>query len=179
MCRESRTQRKLRLHPKEVAKSGDEKNAGQTSEASSDGKQETGEQNTTQSGETSDAAQTASENASGKQGTDQNTDTKSDQSANQNTDTKADQGTTQNTDEKADQSTKKNTDQSQGNQSQNTQSQQTSAQDVRHYTVKKGDSLMSISKAIYHDTSMIDKICSMNQIENMDMIYEGQDLILP
>ena len=158
--------------PKEVAKSGDEKNAGQTSEASSDGKQETGEQNTTQSGETSDAAQTASENASGKQGTDQNTDTKSDQSANQNTDTKADQGTTQNTDEKADQSTKKNTDQ-------NTQSQQTSAQDVRHYTVKKGDSLMSISKAIYHDTSMIDKICSMNQIENMDMIYEGQDLILP
>ena len=165
--------------PKEVAKSGDEKNAGQTSEASSDGKQETGEQNTTQSGETSDAAQTASENASGKQGTDQNTDTKSDQSANQNTDTKADQGTTQNTDEKADQSTKKNTDQSQGNQSQNTQSQQTSAQDMRHYTVKKGDSLMSISKAIYHDTSMIDKICSMNQIENMDMIYEGQDLILP
>ena len=165
--------------PKEVAKSGDEKTAGQTSEASSDGKQETGEQNTTQSGETSDAAQTASENASGKQGTDQNTDTKSDQSANQNTDTKADQGTTQNTDEKADQSTKKNTDQSQGNQSQNTQSQQTSAQDVRHYTVKKGDSLMSISKAIYHDTSMIDKICSMNQIENMDMIYEGQDLILP
>ena len=165
--------------PKEVAKSGDEKNAGQTSEASSDGKQETGEQNTTQSGETRDAAQTASENASGKQGTDQNTDTKSDQSANQNTDTKADQGTTQNTDEKADQSTKKNTDQSQGNQSQNTQSQQTSAQDMRHYTVKKGDSLMSISKAIYHDTSMIDKICSMNQIENMDMIYEGQDLILP
>ena len=137
--------------PKEVAKSGDEKTAGQTSEASSDGKQ----------------------------GTDQNTDAKSDQSANQNTDTKADQGTTQNTDVKADQSTKKNTDQSQGNQSQNTQSQQTSAQDVRHYTVKKGDSLMSISKAIYHDTSMIDKICSMNQIENMDMIYEGQDLILP
>ena len=44
---------------------------------------------------------------------------------------------------------------------------------------EKGDSLMSISKAIYHDTSMIDKICSMNQIENMDMIYEGQDLILP
>ena len=38
---------------------------------------------------------------------------------------------------------------------------------------------MSISKEIYHNTTMIDEICSVNQIENMDMIYEGQDLILP
>ena len=159
---------------KETAKAGDEKTNGQSSEASSDGKKETGEQNTAQSGETTDAAQTASENTSGNQDADQNTDTQADQSTNQNVDTKTDQGTTQNTDAQAGQNQE-----NQGAQGQDTQSQQTSAQDVRHYTVKKGDSLMSISKAIYHDTSMIDKICSMNQIENMDMIYEGQDLILP
>lgn len=170
---------------KEAAKAEGEKATGQTADESADAKQESGEQNTAQSGETTDAAQTASENASGKQGADQNTDTKSNQSANQNTGTKSDQSANQNADTKAGQGTTQNTDakadQSQGNQgqSQNTQSQQTSAQNVRHYTVKKGDSLMSISKAIYHDTSMIDKICSMNQIENMDMIYEGQDLILP
>lgn len=163
---------------KEAAKAGNEKTTGQTADESADTKQSTGEQNAAQSGETTDAAQTAPENASGKQGTGQNTDTKSEQSADQNTDTKSDQGATQNTDVNADQSTKKNVD-TNTEQSQDAQSQQASAQDVRHYTVKKGDSLMSISKAIYHDTSMIDKICSMNQIENMDMIYEGQDLILP
>lgn len=159
---------------KEAAKAGDEKTTGQTADESTDGKQSMDEQNTAQSGENGDAAQTTSENALRKQGTDQNTDTKSDQSTNQNTDTKADQGTIQNTDTKAGQNQE-----NQGAQSQDTQSQQTSAQGARHYTVKKGDSLMSISKAIYHDTSMIDKICSVNQIENMDMIYEGQDLILP
>jgi len=159
---------------KEAAKAGDEKTTEQTADESTDGKQSMDGQNTAQSGENGDAAQTTSENVSRKQGTDQNTDTNSDQSANQNTDTKADQSTTQNTDTKAGQNQE-----NQGAQNQDTQSQQTSAQDVRHYTVKKGDSLMSISKAIYHDTSMIDKICSMNQIENMDMIYEGQDLILP
>ena len=159
---------------KEAAKAGDEKTTEKTADESTDGKQSMDGQNTAQSGENGDAAQTTSENVSRKQGTDQNTDTNSDQSANQNTDTKADQNTTQNTDTKAGQNQE-----NQGAQNQDTQSQQTSAQDVRHYTVKKGDSLMSISKAIYHDTSMIDKICSMNQIENMDMIYEGQDLILP
>lgn len=32
---------------------------------------------------------------------------------------------------------------------------------------------MSISKAVYHTTAMIPEICNANQIENMDMIYEG------
>ena len=50
---------------------------------------------------------------------------------------------------------------------------------ARYYTVKKGDSLMSISKAVYHTTAMIPEICNANQIENMDMIYEGQQLLLP
>ena len=50
---------------------------------------------------------------------------------------------------------------------------------ARYYTVKKGDSLMSISEAVYHTTAMIPEICNANQIENMDMIYEGQQLLLP
>jgi len=49
----------------------------------------------------------------------------------------------------------------------------------RYYTVKKGDSLMSISKAVYHTTQKVQDICNANQIENMDMIYEGQRLLLP
>ena len=48
-----------------------------------------------------------------------------------------------------------------------------------YYTVKKGDSLVSISKALYNTTSKIKEICSLNNIENMDMIYEGQKLLLP
>mgnify|MGYP000255457037 FL=1 len=36
---------------------------------------------------------------------------------------------------------------------------------ARYYTVKKGDSLMSISKAVYHTTAMIPEICNANQIE--------------
>ena len=50
---------------------------------------------------------------------------------------------------------------------------------ARYYTVKKGDSLMSISKAVYHTTQKVQDICNANQIENMDMIYEGQRLLLP
>ncbi len=50
---------------------------------------------------------------------------------------------------------------------------------ARYYTVKKGDSLMSISKAVYHTTQKVQDICNANQIENMDMIYEGQQLLLP
>lgn len=55
----------------------------------------------------------------------------------------------------------------------------TAGNSARYYTVKKGDSLMSISKAVYHTTAMIPEICNANQIENMDMIYEGQQLLLP
>ena len=56
---------------------------------------------------------------------------------------------------------------------------ETADSSARYYTVKKGDSLMSISKAVYRTTAMIPEICNANQIENMDMIYEGQQLLLP
>lgn len=54
-----------------------------------------------------------------------------------------------------------------------------STQEPVYYTVKRGDSLVSISKAIYNNTDMIDEICSLNNIENMDVIYEGQKLRMP
>ncbi len=54
-----------------------------------------------------------------------------------------------------------------------------STQEPVYYTVKRGDSLVSISKAMYNSTDMIDEICSLNNIENMDVIYEGQKLRMP
>ena len=47
------------------------------------------------------------------------------------------------------------------------------------YTVQKGDTLASISKKIYGDTSYIDAICNMNGLEDGNLIYIGQKLLLP
>lgn len=47
------------------------------------------------------------------------------------------------------------------------------------YTVQKGDTLASISKKIYGDTSYIDAICKMNGLEDGNLIYIGQKLLLP
>ena len=71
------------------------------------------------------------------------------------------------------------TQQEQGNSSQTESANADTQSSARYYTVKKGDSLMSISKAVYHTTQKVQDICSANQIENMDMIYEGQQLLLP
>ncbi len=57
--------------------------------------------------------------------------------------------------------------------------QQTTAAPSDYYIVKKGDSLVSISRAIYNTSSKVEEICRLNNIENMDMIYEGQKLLLP
>ena len=86
------------------------------------------------------------------------------------------QTTGQATSQAADNQSAQNTDQTAQNQSNNNQNAQSSA---RYYTVKKGDSLRSISKAVYHTTQKVQDICNANQIENMDMIYEGQQLLLP
>lgn len=48
-----------------------------------------------------------------------------------------------------------------------------------YYIVKRGDSLVSISNAIYHTPQRVNEICSLNGIENMNMIYEGQKILLP
>lgn len=48
-----------------------------------------------------------------------------------------------------------------------------------YYIVKEGDSLVGISKKLYGTASKARKICTLNGIEDMDMIYAGQRLELP
>jgi len=48
-----------------------------------------------------------------------------------------------------------------------------------YYIVKKGESLVGISKKIYGTAAKARKICELNGIEDMDMIYAGQKLELP
>lgn len=49
----------------------------------------------------------------------------------------------------------------------------------RYYIVQKGDTLGSISGAVYGSIEYIEVIQEANQIDNKDMIYEGQKLIIP
>jgi len=48
-----------------------------------------------------------------------------------------------------------------------------------YYVVKKGDSLVGISKKIYGNAKKAKKICDLNGIEDMDKIFVGQKLELP
>ncbi|MDE7434737.1 MAG: LysM peptidoglycan-binding domain-containing protein [Lachnospiraceae bacterium] len=48
-----------------------------------------------------------------------------------------------------------------------------------YYIVQQGDSLSAISKRLYQDVSKAKEICAVNQLEDIDSIYEGQKLILP
>ncbi|MCD8217491.1 MAG: LysM peptidoglycan-binding domain-containing protein [Clostridiales bacterium] len=48
-----------------------------------------------------------------------------------------------------------------------------------YYIVQKGDSLLSVSQAVYGSESKVEEICVLNGIEDKDMIYEGQKLLLP
>ena len=47
------------------------------------------------------------------------------------------------------------------------------------YVVEKGDTLAIISRKMYGDISHVDAICRMNGIEDGDLIYVGQKLLLP
>ena len=47
------------------------------------------------------------------------------------------------------------------------------------YTVRKGDTLLKISRRIYGRDDEIDAICSLNGLEDSDRILEGQKLLLP
>ena len=47
------------------------------------------------------------------------------------------------------------------------------------YIVEEGDTLAIISKKMYGDLSHVDAICKMNGIENGNLIYVGQKLLLP
>ena len=47
------------------------------------------------------------------------------------------------------------------------------------YTVEAGDSLGFISRKYYGDNSGINKIINVNNLENADMIFAGQSLLIP
>jgi len=47
------------------------------------------------------------------------------------------------------------------------------------YIVKKGDTLEIISRANYGDGSYVKKICELNDLEDGNLIYIGQKLLLP
>ena len=48
-----------------------------------------------------------------------------------------------------------------------------------YYTVKKGDTLASISKKTYGDSGHVDAICKMNGLSDGNLIFIGQKLLLP
>lgn len=49
----------------------------------------------------------------------------------------------------------------------------------QYYTVSEGDTLLDISKKVYNTESMVSKICQVNQIDDGDKIYAGQQILLP
>lgn len=51
--------------------------------------------------------------------------------------------------------------------------------EAKYYTVKAGDSLAGISNRLYNSANYISVIKKLNNIEDEDMIYIGQKLILP
>ena len=55
----------------------------------------------------------------------------------------------------------------------------TMTQNYSFYIVKNGDSLSRISEKIFSSVKYVDEIKQLNNIENEDMIYEGQKLLLP
>lgn len=48
-----------------------------------------------------------------------------------------------------------------------------------YYVVQQGESLVGICKKIYQTSAMMDKLCEVNEIEDPDAIYAGQELKLP
>jgi LysM repeat protein len=53
------------------------------------------------------------------------------------------------------------------------------AEEVKYYTVKAGDSLAGISFKLYSSANYISEIKKLNDIEDEDMIYIGQKLVIP
>lgn len=101
-------------------------------------------------------------------------------------DPKAGQSTESRTDEV--QSTEQGTDETQSVQESTTETnsqnpvQQTSQNvsgNTREYTIRKGDTLTSISKNYYGTIAKVEEICRLNGISPDDIIYAGQKITLP
>ncbi len=70
----------------------------------------------------------------------------------------------------------------QGEESPEGEAQTTAAQaylDQGYYIVQPGDKLELICKKIYNTTAMLDKLCEINGITDVDKIFAGQKLVLP
>jgi nucleoid-associated protein YgaU len=50
---------------------------------------------------------------------------------------------------------------------------------TRYYEIERGDTLYTICREIYGDTSKVQQICDLNQIADPDDIRYGQKIILP
>ncbi len=50
---------------------------------------------------------------------------------------------------------------------------------ARYYEVEKGDTLYTISRKIYGDTTYVQEICELNKITDPDHIRYGQKIVLP
>ncbi len=59
------------------------------------------------------------------------------------------------------------------------QKKDSNKEEVKYYTVKSGDSLLGISVKLYHSANYMKKIMDLNDIEDEDVIYIGQKLIVP
>lgn len=51
--------------------------------------------------------------------------------------------------------------------------------EVKYYIVQNGDTLADISYKLYHTYTKVKKIMELNQLEDQDVIYVGQKLIVP
>lgn len=49
----------------------------------------------------------------------------------------------------------------------------------QYYTVSKGETLLEISMKVYQTESRVNEICQLNQIDDGDKIYAGQQILLP
>lgn len=59
-------------------------------------------------------------------------------------------------------------------------SEQAFARDfAKYYQIEKGDTLYTISRKIYGNTSKVEEICELNQISDPDNIKYGQKILLP
>lgn len=76
-------------------------------------------------------------------------------------------------------SSKKNDDTTTKADDSNTKETSSGSTEVKYYEVQKGDTLVAISFKLYNSGDYVSKIMELNGIEDMDMIYYGQKLIVP
>ncbi len=73
-----------------------------------------------------------------------------------------------------------NSDGEDGGDSDSPEDEETLGEEVwNYYTVEEGDTLLGISWKLYRSSAYIEEIKELNQIENEDLIYAGQELIVP